>query len=163
MDRSAGSEGPAILKLHKWGPSGLPLNLSEYREAFISPTRELLLLLSYQCQALLLPLTTGGSVDADVSESCHDKISQNLDLLACRSNLKEDIPSSSGSATDCDDVISQKHGFSRSNGYPFLCDVNSLAWGMCGDTYNQHKDGSFRELLFVSGNQGVMVHAFFSS
>ncbi|KHG18462.1 pheT [Gossypium arboreum] len=160
MDRSAGSEGPAILKLHKWGPSGLPLNLSEYREAFISPTRELLLLLSYQCQALLLPLTTGGSVDTDVSESCHDKSSQNLGLLASRSNLKEDIPSTSGSASDCDDVISLKHGFSRSNGYPFLCDVNSLAWGMCGDTYNQHKDGSFRELLFVSGNQGVMVHAF---
>ncbi|GMI68630.1 hypothetical protein like AT4G39420 [Hibiscus trionum] len=160
MDRSSSGEGPAILQLHKWGPSELPLNLSEYREAFISPTRELLLLLSYQCQALLLPLTTGGYVDADISESFHDESPQNLDLLACRSNLKDDIPCTSGSATDSNDGISLERGFSRSNGYPFLCDVNTLAWGVCGDTYNQHKDGSFRELLFVSGNQGVMVHAF---
>ncbi|GMI67631.1 hypothetical protein like AT4G39420 [Hibiscus trionum] len=160
MDRSASGEGPAILQLHKWGPSELPINLSEYREAFISPTKELLLLLSYQCQALLLPLTTGGSLDADVSESCHDESPQNLDLLACRSNLKDDIPCTSGSATDSDNGITFEPGFSRSKGYPFICDVKSLAWGVCGDTYNQHKDVSFRELLFVSGNQGVMVHAF---
>ncbi|KAK8673759.1 hypothetical protein V6N13_112074 [Hibiscus sabdariffa] len=160
MDHSSSGEGPAILQTHKWGNSELPLNLSEYREAFISPTRELLLLLSYQCQALLLPLTTGGSVDAGISESCHDESPQNLDLLASRSNLKDDIPCTSGSTTDSADGISLEPGFLRSNAYPFLCDVNSLAWGVCGDTYNQHKDGSFRELLFVSGNQGVMVHAF---
>ncbi|KAK8653527.1 hypothetical protein V6N13_127522 [Hibiscus sabdariffa] len=160
MDYSASGEGPAILQLHKWGPSELPLDLSEYREAFISPTRELLLLLSHQCQALLLPLTTGGSLDADISESRHDKSPQNLDFLACRSNLKDDIPGTSGSATDFDNGIFLEPGFSRSNSYPFICDVNSLAWGVCGDTYNQHKDGSFRELLFVSGTQGVMVHAF---
>lgn len=54
-----GGESPAILQLHKWGPSQAQLNLSEFREAFISPTRQLLLLLSYQCEALLLPLNTG--------------------------------------------------------------------------------------------------------
>ncbi|KAL4378943.1 hypothetical protein GQ457_02G009710 [Hibiscus cannabinus] len=160
MDHSSSGEGPAILQTHKWGNSELPLNLSEYREAFISPTRELLLLLSYQCQALLLPLTTGGSVDAGISGSCHVESPQNLDLLASRSNLKDDIPCTSGSTTDSADGISLEPGFLRSNAYPFLCDVNSLTWGVCGDTYNQHKDGSFRELLFVSGNQGVMVHAF---
>ncbi|XWS41450.1 hypothetical protein CRYUN_Cryun17cG0082900 [Craigia yunnanensis] len=160
MDHSAGGEGPAILQLHKWGPSKLPLNLSEYREAFISPTRELLLLLSYQCQALLLPLITGYSVEADFLESCYDESPQNSDLLACRSNSKDDIPCTSGSAMDSDNGISLERRFSRSNSYPFLCDVNSLAWGVCGDTYNRHKDGLFRELLFVSGNQGVMVHAF---
>ncbi|XP_022741667.1 uncharacterized protein LOC111293165 isoform X2 [Durio zibethinus] len=160
MDRPAGGEGPAILQLHKWGPSELPLNLSEFREAFISPKKQLLLLLSYQCQALLLPLITGGSVDAYVSESSYDESPQNSDLLACRSNAKDDIPFTSGSAMDSNNGISLERGFSRSNSYPFLCDVNSLAWGMCGDTYNQHKDGSFTEFLFVSGNQGVMVHAF---
>ncbi|KFK43664.1 hypothetical protein AALP_AA1G157000 [Arabis alpina] len=36
----------------------------------------------------------------------------------------------------------------------------SVAWGTCGDTYNRHKDPLFRELLFVSGNDGVTVHAF---
>ncbi|XVE86639.1 hypothetical protein DITRI_Ditri18aG0050700 [Diplodiscus trichospermus] len=160
MDRSAAGEGPAILQLHKWGPSELPTNLSEYREAFISPTRELLLLLSYQCQALLLPLITGDSVDAGFLESFYDESPQNSDLLACRFNSKDDIPCSSGCAMDSDNGISLERRFSRSNSYPFLCDVNSLAWGVCGDTYNQHRDCLFRELLFVSGNRGFMVHAF---
>ncbi|OMO83727.1 hypothetical protein COLO4_22365 [Corchorus olitorius] len=152
MDHSASSEGPDILQLHKWGPSELQLNLSEFREAFISPTRELLLLLSYQCQALLLPLITGDSVDTDVSKSCYE------DSSVYRSDSKDDTPCTSGSAMN--NGISLECRFSRSNSYPFLCDVNSLAWGVCGDTYNQHKDGSFRELLFVSGKEGVMVHAF---
>lgn len=59
MDCSLGAEGPAVLQLRKWDPSQFQLNLSEFREAFISPTKELLLLLSYQCEALLLPLVTG--------------------------------------------------------------------------------------------------------
>lgn len=59
MDFSLGSEAPAILQLHRWGPSHPQLNLSEFREAFISPTRQLLLLLSSQREALLLPLITG--------------------------------------------------------------------------------------------------------
>lgn len=59
MDYFLGDETLPILQLHKWGASQCQLNLSEFREAFISPTRELLLLLSYQCEALLLPLVTG--------------------------------------------------------------------------------------------------------
>lgn len=59
MGLRSGSEGPAILQLHKWCPSQAQLNLSEFREAFISPTRQLLLLLSYQCEVLFLPLVTG--------------------------------------------------------------------------------------------------------
>ncbi|XP_007048161.2 PREDICTED: uncharacterized protein LOC18611704 isoform X1 [Theobroma cacao] len=160
MDRSAGGEGPAILQIHKWGPSELQLNLSEFREAFISPTRELLLLLSYQCQALLVPLVRGDSLDSNVSESCYDEGPQNSDSSACRTDSKDDIPCTSESTMHSDNGISLECRFSRSNSYPFLCDVNSLAWGVCGDTYNEHKDGPFRELLFVSGSQGVMVHAF---
>ncbi|KAK3010904.1 hypothetical protein RJ639_012628 [Escallonia herrerae] len=49
---------------------------------------------------------------------------------------------------------------SRANSCPCICDVNSLAWGIYGDTYNQHDPISFKELLFVSGNHGVTVHAF---
>jgi len=63
----------------------------------------------------------------------------------------------SGSVVDFDNDFSLE---SRSHSYTFLGDVNSLAWGICGDTYNQHKDTSFRELLFVSGSHGVTVHAF---
>lgn len=56
MDYCLGGESPAILQLRKWAPSKFNIDLSEFREGFISPTRELLLLLSYQCEALLLPL-----------------------------------------------------------------------------------------------------------
>ena len=59
MDVSAGDKGPAVLQLLKWGPSHPQLNLSEFRQAYISPSRQLLLLLSYQCEALLLPLIAG--------------------------------------------------------------------------------------------------------
>lgn len=61
MDSVSGCEGPVILQLHKWNPSQPQLNLSEYHEAFISPTRQNLLLHSYKHEALLLPLNTGKS------------------------------------------------------------------------------------------------------
>lgn len=56
MDFAYGGEDPAILQLQKWGSSRVQVNLSDFCEGFISPRRELLLLLSYHCEALLLPL-----------------------------------------------------------------------------------------------------------
>jgi hypothetical protein len=53
------SEDPAILQLNKWDPSEIQTGLSEFREAFISPTREILLLHSLQKEALLFPLVKG--------------------------------------------------------------------------------------------------------
>lgn len=55
-------EGPTLLQLHKWEPSQFQLKLSEFREAFISPSRQLLLLLSYHSEALLLPLVAGNNL-----------------------------------------------------------------------------------------------------
>lgn len=60
MDFSLGSEDPPILKLHKWDLSEAQIGLSDFREAFLSPTREILLLHSYEREALLLPLSKGG-------------------------------------------------------------------------------------------------------
>ncbi|XP_059642353.1 uncharacterized protein LOC132284280 isoform X2 [Cornus florida] len=170
MDFNSGGEAPAILQLRKWDPPGVQLNLSEFREAFISPTRELLLLLSYQCEALLLPLVNGESINSKNSETgCYENI-QNLGSLASgspelaapsRSVPRENISSTSESIKMVsENDFSVDINFSRSNNYPFLGDVNSLSWGICGDNYNQHEEASFRELLFVSGNHGVTVHAF---
>ncbi|KAK0608267.1 hypothetical protein LWI29_028101 [Acer saccharum] len=161
MDCSFSGEGPAILQLHKWPPSQLQFDLSEFREAFISPTRELILLLSYQCEALLLPLITGDSVDSNIAENSYDGSLQDpYSYDPSRSDPRNNTPCTSGSVTDFDNGFSLEHNFSRSNNYPFLCDVNSLAWGVCGDTYSQHEDALFRELLFVSGDHHVTVHAF---
>lgn len=59
MELPCEGEVPPILQLQKWGPSEYQLQLSKFREGFISPTREILLLLSYHCEALLLPLARG--------------------------------------------------------------------------------------------------------
>ncbi|XP_028112522.1 uncharacterized protein LOC114310657 isoform X1 [Camellia sinensis] len=170
MDFNSGGEGPAILQLHKWGTSEVKLDLSEFREAFISPTRELLLLLSYHCEALLLPLVKGKSVDCKDPDSCsYESLQAPISLASCspelagpsRSDLGESISSTSESKKMVsDNDFSLGTNFARSNNYPFVCDVNSLAWGICGDTYNQHEEASFSELLFVCGNHGVTVHAF---
>lgn len=44
--------------------------------------------------------------------------------------------------------------------YPVISNVKSLAWGHCGDGYNVFEDSGFRELLIVSGGDGIIVHAF---
>ncbi|XP_075644191.1 uncharacterized protein LOC142615332 [Castanea sativa] len=161
-----GGESPAILQLHKWGPSQAQLNLSEFREAFISPTRQLLLLLSYQCEALLLPLNIGNPVKSDGLEGSHDRSSKDPGsffeppAVSSRSDSRDNMAGTSGSVVDFDNDFSPQGESSMSDCCTFLGDVNSLAWGICGDTYDQHKDTSFRELLFVSGNHGVTVHAF---
>lgn len=52
-------DGLPVLQLRKWGPSEFPYSPSNFREGFISPTRKSLLLLSYDFEALLLPLVKG--------------------------------------------------------------------------------------------------------
>ncbi|XP_062007180.1 uncharacterized protein LOC133724450 isoform X1 [Rosa rugosa] len=160
MDLSVGDKGLAILQLLKWGPSQPQLNLSEFREAFISPTRQLLLLLSYQCEALLFPLIAGSNnLECNIDESL-----QSPETEPGRSDsIRDDLPCTSGSLGDVDNDLSFGGDSLRSKSYPFIGDVNSLAWGICEDTYNQHKDALFRELLFVCGKQGIMVHAFVES
>ena len=76
-----------------------------------------------------------------------------------RSDLVNDLPCTSGSEFDTDTDPAEIK-CSRSNSYPFISDVNSLAWAHCGDNYDQHSNTSFREFLFVSGRCGVTVHAF---
>lgn len=59
MDFPLGSEDPAILRLHKWDLSDTGIRLLDFREAFLSPTREILLLHSHEREAILLPLSKG--------------------------------------------------------------------------------------------------------
>lgn len=86
--------------------------------------------------------------------------SQALFLPSGSDSRKDDLPCTSGSAVEFDNSSSFESEIFRSKSYPFVADVNSLAWAVCGDTYNLHKDSLFREFLFVSGNNGVTVHAF---
>ncbi|KAI9108709.1 hypothetical protein K1719_020356 [Acacia pycnantha] len=169
MELSMGSrEDPAILQLHKWGSSEAKFNLSEFHEAFLSPTRQTLLLLSYQHEALLVPLITGDSHGSD-SKSSHDRYSNHGPGVSThcsqeltrpsRSEWVNDLPCTSGSENRFDSFPAETE-CSRSDSYPFISDVNSFTWGLCGENYDQHSDASFGELLFVSGRCGVTVHAF---
>ncbi|KAM6563640.1 hypothetical protein CsatB_023638 [Cannabis sativa] len=157
MNPSSSGEELAILQLHKWDSSYPKLNLSEFREAFISPTRQQLLLFSRQNEALLLPLFTEDcGVTNEVKNSCSENVYYPGSALDPR---RDDMPCPSGSVVDFDSGYSFECE-SLSGRSAYLGDVYSVAWGVCGDTYNQHKDALFRELLFVSGSHGVTVHAF---
>ncbi|XP_071689848.1 uncharacterized protein [Rutidosis leptorrhynchoides] len=127
-------DGPAIVQLQKWEPSFLGADLAQFCEAFISPTRELILLLSYHHDGLLLPLVKGKKVD---------------------DQIKSD-PVDMGS----DSTFSLQTDFARSNTHPMISNINAIAWGICEDSDNQYGGGSFRELLFVVGDNELTIYAF---
>lgn len=95
---------------------------------------------------------------SDHSSGLSTDCSQDL-MRSSGSGLVNDLPCTSGSDIQVDSFHAETE-CSRSGSYPFISDVNSLAWGLCGESYDQHGDASFRELLFVSGRCGVTVHAF---
>ncbi|KAL2342976.1 hypothetical protein Fmac_004261 [Flemingia macrophylla] len=153
MEFHLGRDDPAILQLQKWDPSETGIGISDFREAFLSPSREILLLHSYEREALLLPLSKGEL------HSGSSNLSSEASTRPSSSVLVNDSPCTSGLDVDIDtDNVDIK--CSRSNSYPYISDVNSLAWACCEDSYDQHNDASFREVLFVSGRCGVTVHAF---
>ncbi|XP_028951098.2 uncharacterized protein [Malus domestica] len=161
MDLSLVDKEPAaaaVLQLQRWGPSLAHLNLSEFRQAFISPTRQLLLLLSYHSEALFIPLLSGDSTTGSSNlETGSGFCSQTLTPPGKSDSIGDD------SVLDFDNDFTFDREIARSENYPFVGDVNSLAWGICEDNYDQNKDALFSEILFVSGKQGLVVHAFVES
>jgi spatacsin len=84
-------------------------------------------------------ILAGESVSNRVSEPLNDERLQCRSSAAfsseswtepSRSDLKDDIPYTSASVKDFDNGFSLEHEFSRSNNSRFVCDVNSLAWGV---------------------------------
>lgn len=142
MTVSFGEEAPGIVQLQKWEPSPLRTNLAHFREAFLSPTREFIVLLSYHNDGLLLPLVKG---EATASET--------------RASVDEEINSDSVH-TGSHNKFSLQNDIVRYNSYPMISDVNSLVWGICEDANNQQEGALFRQLLFVVGDHGLTVHAF---
>ncbi|KAH6833706.1 spatacsin carboxy-terminus protein [Perilla frutescens var. hirtella] len=155
-------DGLPVLQLRKWGPSEFPYNPSGFREGFISPVRNLLLLLSYDSEALLYPLVKGRCITNKNSEITSDEMvadphESSKPSISCS---RESISGSSDSvALDGKSGYTSGVSFRESTG-AFISEVDSVAWGLCGDTCDPHKEASFQELLFVSGKQGVFVHVF---
>ncbi|KAL0378870.1 UNVERIFIED_CONTAM: hypothetical protein Sradi_3192500 [Sesamum radiatum] len=151
-----------VLHLRKWGPSEFPYNPSNFKEGFISPTRKSLLLLSYDSEALFLPLVKGRCMKDKDPEIVPDETFVNPPELGVPSisGSGENISGYSGSV-DLDGGIGYASGLIFSGSTPaFISDVDSVAWGLCGNTFDRHEEASFQELLFLSGKQGVVVHAF---
>ncbi|CAI9109170.1 OLC1v1008939C1 [Oldenlandia corymbosa var. corymbosa] len=173
MNKSGGDEGPAVLQLHKWRQSEVDFlrNLSEFRQGYISPSRELLLLLSKHCEALLLPVvkekprtssdtanvSCQGLEDVDCAPSRLAKVSGSAEV-------PELTEASSGTSVKVDADLAKdftrETGFLGSHGCGFISDVHSLAWANCENASSEHEDTPFRDILFVSGKSGVTVHAF---
>lgn len=167
MDFANGGEDPAILQLQNWGSSRVQFNLSDFCEGFISPRRELLLLLSYHREALLLPL--GKSIKDPQSY----KNLQNHDasfpcslerMFPDKTELGDDCESTSQSieAETCN-IKTEAVDFTGPISFPSISDVSTVAWGRCEDLCSQHDNVPFKELLFVLGSEGVTVHAFCQS
>ncbi|KAH0685080.1 hypothetical protein KY289_022832 [Solanum tuberosum] len=167
MDFAYGGEDPAILQLQKWGSSRVQVNLSDFCEGFISPRRELLLLLSYHREALLLPL---GKSTKDPQSY---KNFQNHDasfpcslerMFPGKTELGDDCESTSQSieAETCN-IKTEAVDFTGPISFPSISDVSTVAWGRCEDLCSQHDNVPFNELLFVLGSEGVTVHAFCQS
>ncbi|KAL3339711.1 hypothetical protein AABB24_028361 [Solanum stoloniferum] len=167
MDFAYCGEDPAILQLQKWGSSRVQVNLSDFCEGFISPRRELLLLLSYHREALLLPL---GKSTKDPQSY---KNLQNHDasfpcslerMFPGKTELGDDCESTSQSieAETCN-IKTEAVDFTGPISFPSISDVSTVAWGRCEDLCSQHDNVPFKELLFVLGSEGVTVHAFCQS
>ncbi|KAJ0988045.1 hypothetical protein J5N97_006401 [Dioscorea zingiberensis] len=148
-------DGPVVLRLQKWGPKQFNLELSDFCEALISPTRELLLLLSYQHEAVLLPLITGEISSSNKNES----VRCNTEGLV-ESNYPYSCSAEQTTVCTTRTVDSISNVASSSNCYTAISGVKSLTWGHWGDTYGDSKNSSFRELLVVSDFSSITVHAF---
>ncbi|XP_072998646.1 uncharacterized protein [Typha latifolia] len=160
-------DGPAILQLQKWQHLRFQPDLSEFREAYISPTRQLLLLLSEQCEAMLLSLIAGketcrlmnkadsGRFSSEGQEPCSPE-----QATSCPSDLLEDIMSRTKPSKVESDTPPDRSCSSAFEYCPVISGVKSLAWGVCGDAYGQLEDSGFNELLVVSGDYGITIHAF---
>ncbi|TKY57824.1 Zinc finger protein [Spatholobus suberectus] len=57
-----------MLQLHKWDPSETQIRLLDFCKAFLYPTREILLLYSYEREALLLPLSKEDDVPSKAAK-----------------------------------------------------------------------------------------------
>ncbi|XP_009595340.1 uncharacterized protein [Nicotiana tomentosiformis] len=169
MDFAYGGEDPAILQLQKWSSSQVQVNLSDFCEGFISPRRELLALLSYHCEALLVPLGKGKSInDPQISKSFQNADTLSSCSVECmvlgKTELENDCESTSQSIeTKPCNINTTTVDFERSNSFPSISDVKTVAWGICEDLCSQHDSVPFKELLFVLGHEGVTVHAFCQS
>ncbi|EPS61671.1 hypothetical protein M569_13124, partial [Genlisea aurea] len=141
--------------LKKWGLSEFPYNPSHFKEGFISPTRRLLLLLSYDSEGLLLPLAKGLRICLNDSKTTGSRTLS--DPHRNKSTSRKNI-SGSSEALELGAGYEIVSNDSEST-LAFFSDVDSVAWGLIG-TEGASLDDPFQELLFISGKHGVFVHAF---
>ncbi|MQM01200.1 hypothetical protein Taro_033955, partial [Colocasia esculenta] len=152
-------EQPAILQLQRW--CQFRPKLSDVHQVFISPTRKILVLLSYQYEALLVSLEKESSdrFCEGFWEPRTSKFSQQETACSCLVDSEENVARSTvPEGTEC--IGFSHHSNSCTEQLAVICDVKSLAWVRCEDTYDQHGGSIFREVLVVSGDHSITVHAF---
>lgn len=107
------------------------------------------------CLPVHIFLTAGRCISNKDSETISDEIVNDP-----QESSKPGITSSRESISGSSDFEELDGKTGCTSAGAFISDVDSVAWSLCGDTCDQHEESSFKELLFVSGKQGVVVHAF---
>lgn len=183
MSSFSDSGEPALLQLRKWGP--VRPKLSDFHQFLISPTRELLLFLSYQSEALLISLLEGVFSTLSLYFFVACIFSWLLMCKGCSDRFREVVhnPKTSkfshpGKADPCFLDSTEKcaqpnvylgtetgnkflHGRRSLLEQPtVLRNVRSVAWSHCGDAYNRNGESAFRDILVVSCGNGIYIHAF---
>lgn len=107
----------------------------------------------------MISFSAGYTVDInskDSTDSCNGAVTDPNSLALTfpnRLDVDDSFSSPSGSLGESNHEVSNRD-------HPFIANVNSLAWAACGDTHSHSMDAPFKDLLFVSGSDGVTVHAF---
>ncbi|XP_020677460.1 uncharacterized protein LOC110096041 isoform X3 [Dendrobium catenatum] len=153
-------DGPAILKLVKWDHLPYHLKPSELSEVSISPTRNLLLLLSYQSEALLLPLTAGLRsfyyLKDGADTSCHlDHCPVPIIFTEFPTSTPVTVKNPTESFENPCEVSSASFGSCA-----LISNVKSFAWGHYGDSYGHFEQSDFREFLLVCTDDCFTFHSF---
>lgn len=156
-----GGDGPAILKLAEWDHLPYHLKPSELSEVSLSPTRKLLLLLSYQSEALLLPLTaewrSSYYFKDDAERFCHPDHCTSSPIIFTEfptyTPISVDNPAES-LENPCE-VSCTSFGSCA-----LISNVKSFAWGHYGDSYSHFEQSDFREFLTVCTDDGFTFHSF---
>ncbi|CAA7400661.1 unnamed protein product [Spirodela intermedia] len=157
MSSLSDSGEPALLQLRKWGQ--VRPKLSDFHQFLISPTRELLLFLSHQSDALLISLLKDRFCEV-VQKPITSKFSSAGKADPCFLDSAEKCAQPAiylGTETSNTFL----HGGRSLLDQPaVLCNVRSVAWSHCGDAYNRNGESAFRDILVVSSGNGIYIHAF---
>ncbi|MCO5582951.1 hypothetical protein L7F22_036854 [Adiantum nelumboides] len=186
-NKDSSSSTIKVLRLHSWKDKPLPV--SNFNEAFLSPSRDTLLLQSKKHGAMLVsvqsakvsenavsasgppppppPLTdtersvTEGYVHYASDPPYNASLNTSHDSQTLRDRPLSRSGPSDQSPHSIGNVTQQNSAHVDFSNSPFIADCTSFCWGCSAEGYSVHKQvGLFKELLIVVAKHGLIIHGF---